>query len=227
MREGNNVMVPLLDINESSGASEELLQRELVPWGALAQLTVWEASNLWRISWASILITLFSFMLSLVTQMFVGHLGELELAGASITNIGIQGLAYGIMVRNCTCFMHSPVLCICSNITSCCNTCCSHALCVQCRLAWRVQCKLFVARRMEPGGTWPWVLCARGHSCSSSQLLFRSPSSTGMLAHSCGSLGKRQMWLWRDSCMLVAYCHSCLLLPSSARCRGSCRPRTL
>jgi MATE family multidrug resistance protein len=46
--------------------------------------------------------TLFSFTLSLVTQMFVGHLGELELAGASITNIGIQGLAYGIMVKSCT-----------------------------------------------------------------------------------------------------------------------------
>jgi len=37
-------------------------------------------------------------MLSFVTQMFSGHLGALELAGASIANVGIQGLAYGIMV---------------------------------------------------------------------------------------------------------------------------------
>ena len=106
----SNVVAPLLDIDESSGASEELLRREHVPWGILLRLAQWEAGNLWRISWASILITVFSFMLSLVSQMFVGHLGELELAGASITNIGIQGLAYGIMVCNCTYFLHSPVL---------------------------------------------------------------------------------------------------------------------
>ena len=30
--------------------------------------------------------------------MFAGHLGELELVGASIASVGIQGLAYGIMV---------------------------------------------------------------------------------------------------------------------------------
>jgi multidrug resistance protein, MATE family len=37
-------------------------------------------------------------MLCFVTMMFCGHLGSLELAGASIANVGIQGLAYGIMV---------------------------------------------------------------------------------------------------------------------------------
>jgi MATE family multidrug resistance protein len=117
MGEGSiNVIAPLLDIDESSGASEVLLQQEPVPWGVLARLAAWEAGNLWRISWASILTTLFSFTLSLVTQMFVGHLGELELAGASITNIGIQGLAYGVMVCNATVFdsflhpLHSPVI---------------------------------------------------------------------------------------------------------------------
>ena len=30
--------------------------------------------------------------------MFTGHLGALELAGASIASVGIQGVAYGIMV---------------------------------------------------------------------------------------------------------------------------------
>ena len=103
MEGDGNVTAPLLDfIDDRSGASEELLRREPVPFDVLSRLALWEASNLWHISWASILITLFSFTLSLVTQMFVGHLGELELAGASITNIGIQGLAYGIMVTNCT-----------------------------------------------------------------------------------------------------------------------------
>ncbi|KAI8009317.1 Protein DETOXIFICATION 41 [Camellia lanceoleosa] len=37
-------------------------------------------------------------MLCFVTQMFTGHLGALELAGASIASVGIQGLAYGIML---------------------------------------------------------------------------------------------------------------------------------
>ncbi|BAF30295.1 protein DETOXIFICATION 41 [Oryza sativa Japonica Group] len=98
MAETSSARSPLLDVDESSGASEELLRREPVPRSVLSRLAAWEAGNLWRISWASILITLLSFTLSLVTQMFVGHLGELELAGASITNIGIQGLAYGIMI---------------------------------------------------------------------------------------------------------------------------------
>lgn len=100
--DGDAVQAPLLDfIDDRSAASEELLRREPVPFDVLSRLALWEAGNLWRISWASILVTLFSFTLSLVTQMFVGHLGELELAGASITNIGIQGLAYGIMVTSC------------------------------------------------------------------------------------------------------------------------------
>ncbi|VAI26953.1 unnamed protein product [Triticum turgidum subsp. durum] len=97
--DGDAATAPLLDfIDDQSAASEELLRWEPVPFDVLSRLALWEAGNLWRISWASILITLFSFTLSLVTQMFVGHLGELELAGASITNIGIQGLAYGIML---------------------------------------------------------------------------------------------------------------------------------
>ncbi|XP_073107723.1 protein DETOXIFICATION 41 isoform X2 [Elaeis guineensis] len=88
----------LLDIEESSRASEELLQWEPVPCRVLTRVAMWESKNLWRLSWASIVVMLFNFMLSLVTQMFVGHLGELALAGASIANVGIQGLAYGIML---------------------------------------------------------------------------------------------------------------------------------
>ncbi|KAI7995145.1 Protein DETOXIFICATION 41 [Camellia lanceoleosa] len=38
-------------------------------------------------------------MLSFVTQMFTSHLGALELAGASIASVGIQGSAYVFQVR--------------------------------------------------------------------------------------------------------------------------------
>jgi len=89
---------PLLDIDDSSHTPEELLKWELVPARVWARLAAWESKNLWKLSWASIVITMFNFMLSLVTQMFMGHLGALDLAGASISNIGLQGLAYGVMV---------------------------------------------------------------------------------------------------------------------------------
>jgi len=59
---------------------------------------VWESMRLWILSGASIIVYLCNFMLSFVTMMFCGHLGSLELAGASIANVGIQGLAYGLMV---------------------------------------------------------------------------------------------------------------------------------
>ncbi|WOL07890.1 protein DETOXIFICATION 41-like [Canna indica] len=95
---GRGTAALLLDIDQSSRASEELLQWEPVPCRVVSRLALWESKNLWRLSWASIVIQLFNFMLSLVTQMFVGHLGSLDLAGASIINVGVQGLAYGIMI---------------------------------------------------------------------------------------------------------------------------------
>ncbi|XP_020086174.1 protein DETOXIFICATION 41 [Ananas comosus] len=90
---------PLLEIDEGSRATEVALQGwGPVGWRAVARVAAWESRNLWRLSWASIVIQILNFTLSLVTQMFVGHLGALALAGASITNVGIQGLAYGIML---------------------------------------------------------------------------------------------------------------------------------
>ncbi|CAN0914531.1 Protein DETOXIFICATION 40 [Linum grandiflorum] len=45
----------------------------------------------------SIFVYVTGFMMSMFTQMFSGHLGNLELAGASLGNNGIQLFAYGIM----------------------------------------------------------------------------------------------------------------------------------
>ncbi|XP_043702004.1 protein DETOXIFICATION 41-like [Telopea speciosissima] len=82
----------------SSEAVEELLAQKPVSVGPWLRLVGWESKLLWYLSGASIAVSVFNFMLSLVTQMFTGHLGALELAGASIANVGIQGLAYGIML---------------------------------------------------------------------------------------------------------------------------------
>ncbi|XP_043702003.1 protein DETOXIFICATION 41-like [Telopea speciosissima] len=106
MAENSGTTQPLLQgINDqarlsdlSSEAVEELLAQEPVSVGQWLRLVGWESKLLWYLSGASIAVSIFNFMLSLVTQMFTGHLGALELAGASIANVGIQGLAYGIML---------------------------------------------------------------------------------------------------------------------------------
>ncbi|KAF8413539.1 hypothetical protein HHK36_001530 [Tetracentron sinense] len=82
----------------SSDAVEEFLSQETVTFRWWHRLVGWESRLLWILSGSSIIISIFNFMLSLATQMFTGHLGALELAGASIANVGIQGLAYGIML---------------------------------------------------------------------------------------------------------------------------------
>ncbi|KAJ7965020.1 Protein DETOXIFICATION [Quillaja saponaria] len=82
----------------SSGAIEEFLENQPVEFRWWPRLIGWESRILWILSGASIVISVFNFMLSFVTLMFSGHLGATELAGASIASVGIQGLAYGIML---------------------------------------------------------------------------------------------------------------------------------
>ncbi|XP_007048896.2 PREDICTED: protein DETOXIFICATION 41 [Theobroma cacao] len=82
----------------SSVAIEEFLQHRPVALRWWPRLVAWESRLLWLLSGASIVVSIFNYMLSFVTLMFTGHLGALELAGASIASVGIQGLAYGIML---------------------------------------------------------------------------------------------------------------------------------
>ncbi|KAI9176356.1 hypothetical protein LWI28_001781 [Acer negundo] len=93
--------VPFLHGLDSSDAIEEFLENRAVGGVELRwwpSLVWWETRLLWILSWASIIVSVFNYMLSFATLMFTGHLGALELAGASIANVGIQGLAYGIML---------------------------------------------------------------------------------------------------------------------------------
>lgn len=84
----------------SSASIEDFLGQRQRPvelrWWS--RLVVWESRLLWTLSGSSITVSIFNYMLSFVTLMFCGHLNALELAGASIASVGIQGLAYGIMV---------------------------------------------------------------------------------------------------------------------------------
>ncbi|GAB2234172.1 hypothetical protein Droror1_Dr00003410 [Drosera rotundifolia] len=82
----------------SSETVEEFLSHRPVAVRWWTRLVAWESRLLWLLSGASIAVSIFNYMLSFVTLMFTGHLGALELAGASIASVGIQGLAYGIML---------------------------------------------------------------------------------------------------------------------------------
>ncbi|XP_041005786.1 protein DETOXIFICATION 41-like [Juglans microcarpa x Juglans regia] len=82
----------------SSVAIEEFLEHRPVAKRWWPRLVGWESRLLWILSGASIIVSIFNYMLSFVTLAFAGHLGSLELAGASIASVGIQGLAYGIML---------------------------------------------------------------------------------------------------------------------------------
>ncbi|KAI4330778.1 hypothetical protein MLD38_029031 [Melastoma candidum] len=93
---GSEDTLQLKDV--SSVAVEEFLQHHPVPVRWWARLVAWESRILWLLSGSSIVVSIFNYMLSFVTLMFTGHLGTLELAGASIASVGIQGLAYGIML---------------------------------------------------------------------------------------------------------------------------------
>lgn len=82
----------------SSGEIEEFLGHKNVFFKVYLKLFAWESRLLWLLSGAVITVLIFNYMLGFVTLVFVGHLGSLELAGASIASVGIQGLAYGVMV---------------------------------------------------------------------------------------------------------------------------------
>lgn len=82
----------------SSDVIEEFLERRRVAFRWWPRLFGWESRLLWLLSGASIVVSIFNYMLTFVTLMFTGHLSALDLAGASIACVGIQGLAYGIMV---------------------------------------------------------------------------------------------------------------------------------
>lgn len=80
---------------------EEMLEKGGIRMGGWVRLVGWESRILWHLSAASIIVSLFTYMLTFATLMFTGHLGSVPLAGASIASVGIQGLAYGIMVCMC------------------------------------------------------------------------------------------------------------------------------
>ncbi|KAI9114217.1 hypothetical protein K1719_014867 [Acacia pycnantha] len=95
----------------SADEVEETLERGGIRLGGWVRLVGWESRVLWQLSGSSITVSLFTYMLTFATLMFTGHLGTVPFAGASIASVGIQGLAYGIMIG-----MASAVQTVCGQL---------------------------------------------------------------------------------------------------------------
>ncbi|KAH9324803.1 hypothetical protein KI387_004981, partial [Taxus chinensis] len=57
-----------------------------------------ESKKLWAIAGPAIFTTLCNYSIGIITQIFVGHLGTVELAAVAIANSVIAGLGFGIML---------------------------------------------------------------------------------------------------------------------------------
>ncbi|KAJ6834985.1 putative protein DETOXIFICATION 40 [Iris pallida] len=90
------------DGGEVHGASRELervLTDTSVPWASRYRLaTGVEMKLLVRLAAPAVMVYMLNYVMSMSTQIFSGHLGNLELAAASLGNTGIQVFAYGLML---------------------------------------------------------------------------------------------------------------------------------
>lgn len=84
---------------ESSSELEKVLSDLQLPWLPRLRTATWiELKLLFRLAAPAVLVYLINNAMSLSTRVFAGHLGNLELAAASLGNSGIQLFAYGLML---------------------------------------------------------------------------------------------------------------------------------
>jgi MATE family multidrug resistance protein len=110
----NNIHQPLLQTNppslssqssatkhQSSGELESILSDTTLPFLQRLRPATWiELKLLFHLAAPAVIVYMINYLMSMSTQIFSGHLGNLELAAASLGNTGIQVFAYGLMVRN-------------------------------------------------------------------------------------------------------------------------------
>ncbi|GLT73861.1 hypothetical protein SLA2020_456920 [Shorea laevis] len=75
-----------------------LSNMELPPSQRLMRATWIELKLLLRLAVPAVIVYMINYLMSMSTQIFSGHLGNLELAAASLGNTGIQIFAYGLML---------------------------------------------------------------------------------------------------------------------------------
>jgi hypothetical protein len=86
---------------ESNGVDQErLLGLEAAEQSGLKQRTWAELKLMWRIAFPSILARVTSFGMIVVTQSFIGHVGELQLASYALVQSLILRFSNGILVSH-------------------------------------------------------------------------------------------------------------------------------
>jgi MATE family multidrug resistance protein len=82
-----------------SSALEDALSNTQLSYSSRLKSATWiELKTLFRLAAPAVVVYLLNNVTSMSTQIFCGHLGNLELAAASLGNNGIQIFAYGLMV---------------------------------------------------------------------------------------------------------------------------------
>ncbi|CAK7351177.1 unnamed protein product [Dovyalis caffra] len=82
----------------STELEEILSNMELSHPTRILRATILELRILFRLAGPAIVVYLLNFLVSIATQIFCGHLGNLELAAASLGNTGVQVFVFGVMV---------------------------------------------------------------------------------------------------------------------------------
>lgn len=89
-----------------SSMLEDTLSDDSLPYFKRLRSATWmELNILFRLAGPAVVVYLLNNVTSMSTQIMCGHLGNLELAAASLGNNGIQIFAYGLMVRHLS-FIH-------------------------------------------------------------------------------------------------------------------------
>lgn len=82
-----------------SSELEDMLTNTNLPYWRRVRSATWiELKILYRLAGPAVVVYLLNNVTSMSTQIFCGHLGNLELAAANLGNSGIQVFAYGVML---------------------------------------------------------------------------------------------------------------------------------
>ncbi|RVX08436.1 Protein detoxification 40 [Vitis vinifera] len=85
--------------SETSAQLESILSNTQLRLSERLRLATWtELKLLFYLAGPAVLVYMIGYVMSMATQIFVGHLGNLELAAASLGNNGIQIFAYGLLL---------------------------------------------------------------------------------------------------------------------------------
>ncbi|KAA8526503.1 hypothetical protein F0562_008294 [Nyssa sinensis] len=85
--------------SEASSQLEGILSNTEVPFFQRLLAAAWiEIKLLFHLAAPAVIVYMINYLMSMSTQIFSGHLGNLELAAASLGNNGIQTFAYGLML---------------------------------------------------------------------------------------------------------------------------------